>query len=156
MPYKIAKQDACHFLTLQVVQWVDIFSRQRCRDIVIESLNYCTDKKGLDLFAYVIMTNHVHLLCRAKSEDLSDVIRDLKKHTSVEIIQSIKKEPESRRDWMLEIFRNEAAKHKRNETFQLWTHENHPEEIYSTGILPRPAPSSRGGAKCDGQWVASR
>src|SRR5262249_17977293 len=38
---------------------------------------------------------------------------------------------ESRRDWILKLFKIAAAKHKRNSEFQLWTHENHAEHIYS-------------------------
>ena len=47
------------------------------------------------------------------------------------ILNSIKNEPESRREWLLTLFRQVAAKHARNKDFQVWTHENHAEEIYS-------------------------
>ncbi len=42
---------------------------------------------------------------------------------------------ESRRDWMLMVFQNAAALHKRNSNYQIWTHENHAEHIYSNQFI---------------------
>jgi len=127
--YQINDQSALYFITMQIVQWADIFTRQIYRDIVIDSLNYCRKEKGLEVFAYVIMSNHVHIIVRSKKSKLSDTIRDLKRHTSKTIIENIKEQPESRRDWLLMIFRYSASKHKRNNEFQVWTHENHAVEL---------------------------
>ena len=60
--YKIERTDELYYLTFQIVGWVDIFTRKIYRDIVIESLRYCQAHKGLNLYAYVIMSNHIHLL----------------------------------------------------------------------------------------------
>ncbi len=40
--YKIGKDDSAYFLTFQVVGWVDLFTRQVYRDIVVESIKYCS------------------------------------------------------------------------------------------------------------------
>ena len=61
--YKIRDQSKPHFITLTVVGWIDAFTRKRYKDALIESLNYCIENKGLVVFGYVIMSNHVHLLC---------------------------------------------------------------------------------------------
>ncbi|MEM7109550.1 MAG: hypothetical protein AAF519_15095 [Bacteroidota bacterium] len=58
--YQIQDQGGLYFLTFQVVGWTDIFSRQTYRDMVIDSFKYCREYKDMELFAYVIMTNHVH------------------------------------------------------------------------------------------------
>jgi len=129
--FKIHKQESCYYLTLQIVYWIDIFSRSRYCDLVTDSLNYAADKKGLEIFAYVIMTNHIHLLLRSSQEELSSTIRDFKRHTSRHITKSILTEPESRREWMLKLFKHAAGQHARNENYQVWTHENHPIEIFS-------------------------
>jgi REP element-mobilizing transposase RayT len=63
--YQIDNQSGLYFLTLQVVDWVDVFTRQVYRDIILSSLEYCVKNKGLVLHAYVIMSNHVHLRGRA-------------------------------------------------------------------------------------------
>jgi len=129
--YKIHKQDGAYYLTFQVVQWVDVFSRKRYRDILVDSLNYCIEHKGLEVFAYVIMSNHMHLLARAANRDLSEVVRDFKRHTSRMILNGIKGEPESRREWLLRIFEEAGSKLQKNTQYQVWTHENHAEEIFS-------------------------
>ena len=63
--HKIKNQDALHFITITVVGWVDVFTRMQYKDIIIESLKFCVQNKGLKLYAYVIMTNHLHLIVSA-------------------------------------------------------------------------------------------
>ena len=50
--YKIKDENAVHYLTFAVVEWVDVFTRKDYNEIVIESLKYCMEKKGLQLFAW--------------------------------------------------------------------------------------------------------
>ncbi len=133
--YQIKEQDKLHFVTLQVVEWVDIFSRQKYRDIIIENLSYCQKNKGLEIYAWVIMSNHIHLLIRSEKEELSNILRDFKSYTSKKILEAINSSDESRRDWMLKIFKDAAFKHKRNSEYQFWTHENHAEYIFSQKFI---------------------
>jgi putative transposase len=78
------------------------------------------------------MSNHVHLLARAKDENLSDILRDFKKFTSKQIIKAIEQnEKESRREWMLRIFKEQGEKNSRNKDYQFWRQDNQPKECYS-------------------------
>ena len=78
--YKFHDPDGVYFVTCATVQWVDVFTRSIYSDIVVESLQYCIDKKGLVLHAWVIMPNHIHLvLSRNGKHSLSDIMRDFKK-----------------------------------------------------------------------------
>ncbi len=95
--YRIKDEAATHFLTFTIVGWIDVFSRKVYKDIFIESLQFCQQRKGLVVYAYVIMTNHVHLILSAKNGNLSSVVRDLKKYTSRKILETITNEPESRK-----------------------------------------------------------
>jgi REP element-mobilizing transposase RayT len=133
--YQITAQDQPHFVTLQVVEWVDIFTRQKYRDILIENLAYCQKHKGLELFGWVIMSNHIHLIARCEKEGLSNVLRDFKSYTSKKILEEIDTSEESRKEWMLKIFKDAAFKHKRNADYQFWTHENHAEQLFSNKFL---------------------
>jgi len=133
--YRIKDQRAIYFLTFQIIQWIDLFTRIEYRNIAVDSLKYCQKHKGLTIFAWVIMSNHIHLLCRSEVNDLSGTIRDLKKFTSKQFWQVINSPVESRRKWLVNLFEFEARKHKRNENFQIWTHENHAEEIYSNKFI---------------------
>lgn len=133
--YQIKEQDKLYYVTLQVVEWVDIFTRQKYRDIIIENLAYCQKHKGLELFAWVIMSNHIHLIARCEKEGLSNLLRDFKSYTSKKILEEIDTSAESRKDWMLNVFKDAAFKHKRNAEYQFWTHENHAELLYSSYFI---------------------
>jgi REP element-mobilizing transposase RayT len=133
--YKIKDQAKVHFITATVVDWVDVFSRKIYKDFVIESLDFCIKNKGMILYGYVIMTNHIHLVVQSKDEKLSDLIRDFKKFTARNILDAIENEPESRKDWMLKRFEFACKSHSRNEKYQFWKYGNHPEEVYSEKFL---------------------
>lgn len=72
--YQIRDQSKPHFLTFTVVDWVDVFSRKIYRDILIDSFKYCQEHKGLIVHAYVIMSNHVHVIFQADPGSLSDLL----------------------------------------------------------------------------------
>ena len=76
--YIITDQYAIYFLTFTIVGWVDIFTRKECKDIIVDSLKYCNSNKGLSIHAYVIMSNHIHLIVSAREDSggLSGIIRD--------------------------------------------------------------------------------
>jgi len=133
--YKIRNQSKPHFLTFTVVDWIDVFTRQRFKDNIIDSLNYCITNKGMIVYGYVIMSNHIHIIIQSEEGELSNLIRDFKKHTAKEILKSIKEKPESRREWMLERFSKATDSHSRNKTYQFWKYGNHPEEIYSKKFM---------------------
>jgi REP element-mobilizing transposase RayT len=133
--FKIRDQAATHFLTFSIMGWIDIFSRQRYRDMMLESMQYCRQHKGLKIGAYVIMSNHIHTIWTATNNDLSDIVRDFKTFTSKAITQAIGTETESRRDWLLYMFRFYGNRTNANENFKVWTGNNHPEEIHSESFL---------------------
>lgn len=133
--YQIKDQHALHYITLQVVYWVDIFTRKTYRDIVIESLQYCQQEKGLEIYAFVIMSNHIHLVVKSETLDLSDILRDFKKFTSKKIVTAIEDSTESRKNWMLRLFAHAAARQNNKGKFQVWTHENHAIELYSNEVI---------------------
>jgi putative transposase len=62
---KTSNSEGLYFLTFQIVGWVDLFTRKIYKDIAIESFKYCQINKGLRLFAYVIMSNHIHLIAKS-------------------------------------------------------------------------------------------
>ena len=134
--YQIRDQEALYFLTFQVVGWADVFSRKKYRDIVLDSFSYSRKNRGLELFAYVIMTNHVHVIMRSKEGNLSEIVRDIKRFTSRQIMKGIHNNPkESRRSWLELVFRYHAKFNKRVGEKQLWTHENHAVELYTNNMI---------------------
>ncbi|WP_452219415.1 transposase, partial [Lacinutrix salivirga] len=81
--YKATMEDTGYFVTITTVVWVDIFTRLKQRYVIINALDYCKKQKGLEIYAYCIMSSHIHILCKAKEGYLlSNIMRDFKKHTS--------------------------------------------------------------------------
>ena len=136
--YRIQDQHGLNFVTCTIVGWIDIFSRKNYRDIVLDSLTFCRKEKGLLVFAYVIMTNHLHLILQTDTTShysLSEIIRDFKKFTSYSILNAIQNEPESRRDWLMHMFAYYAKYNPNNAHFQLWKQDNHPIALYSEKVI---------------------
>ena len=66
--YQIDNPAGSYFLTFQLIDWVDVFTRKIYRDIILESLDYCRINKGLEVWAYVIMRNYVHCMLSANEK----------------------------------------------------------------------------------------
>ena len=129
--YKIQNQAGIYFITFAVVEWVDVFTRKEYAEIVTESLNFCQREKGLIIYGWCLMPNHLHLIVATDNEiGLSAILRDLKKFTSSQIIKAIEaNQQESRRNWMLWIFRSAGERNKKNTTYQFWQQNNQPKEL---------------------------
>jgi len=123
--YVVRDQGAEHFITFTVHQWADVFTRSDYVDILLGSFKYCQENKGLEIYAWVVMSNHCHLIVSARNENLSDIIRDLKKFTSKAIYQAIERNTkESRKEWLLKVL-------KFNGNIWFWEEGYHGEEISS-------------------------
>jgi REP element-mobilizing transposase RayT len=146
--YKIRNQAAIHFITFVPIaigiEWVDVFTRKNYRDIVLDSIKHCQMERGLLLHCWCIMSNHVHLIASAKNCDFSEILRDFKKFTSKQIIKAIEEnQHESRREWMLKIFRQQGESNSRNTNYQFWRQSlsrtrfgnNQPQELYSSAFI---------------------
>ena len=123
--YRIQNQYTAYFITLTIVDWVDVFTRKEYKDIVIDSLNYCIQHKGLQVYEFVIMSNHMHLIISSDKEPLSDIIRDFKKFTAKRIIEAVQNICESRREWLLNKFAYAGSRNSNNTTYQLWKQDYH-------------------------------
>jgi putative transposase len=129
--YKFNNPEGIYFVSFAVVGWIDIFIRQAYRDLFLESLVYCRKEKNLNIHAWVIMSNHVHLIISSKTEvKLADVMRDLKKYTAYKILKEIKESvTESRKEWMLFLFAKAGKQNSNNTNYQFWRQDNHPIEL---------------------------
>ena len=135
--YKFYDPEGLYFITFSVVKWVDVFTRDKYREILLDSFRYCQKEKGLVIHAYVIMTNHLHLIISRKGKHLlENIMRDMKKFTSGMLINAIKNNPsESRKEWMIEIFREAGRKNSNNTVYQFWQQDNHPIELTSNSMM---------------------
>ena len=92
-----------YFVTPTIWNWYYIFDRHNRWQILAESIKYCQNHKKLEVFAYVFMLNHIHLII--KSPDVSGFLRDFKKHTSKKLLENIKRfEPN-----ILDLFKKQIS-----------------------------------------------
>ena len=134
--YKATTTEQAYFITITTVGWVDIFTRVNQNYVIINALNHCQAYKGLEIYAYCIMSSHIHLLCKATDGFiLSDVMRDFKKFTSKKIIQTIIEEPESRREWLLPFFAQACGHLKRDQKYKVWQDGYHAEIVETNWFI---------------------
>ena len=128
--YKVREDSIPHFVTFTVVGWIDVFSRESYKELFVESLQFCQQHKGLTLHAWVIMTNHVHLIISSRTNKLENIVRDIKKFTSKKLLAAIADHPaESRKEWMLNLFGYAGRNNNNNKDFQFWKQDYHPIEL---------------------------
>ena len=134
--YKATEKDVAYFITITTVGWIDVFTRLRQKYVILDALKYCQAHKGLEIYAYCIMSSHIHLLCKASEDDLlANIVRDFKTYTSKKIIETIIEYPESRREWMLDYFKKACEHLKRQQNYKVWQDGYHAEKVYSNQFI---------------------
>lgn len=135
--YKFYDQQKPHFISFSVVRWIDVFTRIEYREILLDSIKYCMANKGLEVYAWCVMSNHVHMIIgSSRGLPMQGIMRDLKKYTSRAIVKAIRENiHESRKDWMIWMFEREGQYNPNNEVHQFWQQDNHPIELYSNDVM---------------------
>jgi len=108
-----------YFLTLTVKNWYYVLDRYQRWNILADSLMYLKKNKGLKLFGFVFMINHIHLV--VYSQDIISFLRDFKGFTSKEIFKNIQETEPT----LLKLFLNE------NRQFEFWAKTNMPKMVES-------------------------
>jgi putative transposase len=133
--YKIRDQRQIYFVTFTVIDWIDVFIRDDYRHVFLESVKYCQKNKGLEVYAYCIMTSHIHLIIGSQGTmPLQGIIRDLKAFTSRSIriiLENDFQVHESRREWMLRRMYTAGKYNSNNIDFQFWQQYSQPVELSS-------------------------
>ncbi|MGL4596078.1 MAG: REP-associated tyrosine transposase [Bacteroidia bacterium] len=131
--YKFHTYESIYFISFATVKWVNVFEREAYCNILISCLNFCVEQKGMEIFAWCLMPNHVHILFRSTIQRPSDLIRDLKSFTSKQILKTIEEtETDERKESMLKIFSSAGLTNSNNKQYQFWQQDNQPLEIYSS------------------------
>jgi REP element-mobilizing transposase RayT len=134
--YSFRDNRQLYFVTFTVVHWIDAFIRAEYRAIVYDSVKYCQTNKGLEVYGYCIMTNHLHMIIGTERGVLPDIVRDFKSYTSRHIRKAIGNNiRESRREWMLSLMYSSGIENQRNRDFQFWQQHNHPIELSTSEML---------------------
>lgn len=135
--YKFYNPDGVYFVSFAVIEWLEVFTRNEYKNILVENLEYCQKHKGLEIFAWCIMTNHVHLIFRSAGDQKPELLLgDYKRFTSKAIVNAIIDNPkESRKDFLLEQFLKAGSKSSNVNKYQFWRHDNNPIELWSNKVI---------------------
>jgi REP element-mobilizing transposase RayT len=128
--YKIHEPDGIYFMTNTIVEWIPAFVTRDAFDIVTRSLAHCRQHKGLRLYAYVILENHMHMIAQAPK--LSDVMQAFKSFTAREILRMAEA---TGRDWLLNRLAYYKRLHKVESDYQVWQEGFHPKEIVGDAMM---------------------
>jgi REP element-mobilizing transposase RayT len=133
--YPIAEPQGSYLLTLNTIDRVDLFIRPFFKQIIVESLNYFIGKKGLVVYGWCLMTNHLHLIIGSTGRKMEDTLREMKQFTARRILRAIDVNPlESRKEWIEGMMQGAGLQNKRNRDWQFWQQHNHPIELNNYDI----------------------
>jgi REP element-mobilizing transposase RayT len=97
--YKFNNPEGLYFVSFAIVGWLDVFTRNEYKDLLIESLGFCQEKKGMEIHAWCIMTSHVHLMFRStEGQNPELLLGDFKRFTSRSVIKAIQENPKESRN----------------------------------------------------------
>jgi len=135
--YKFHNPEGVYFVSFAVVEWLDVFTRNEYKNILLSNLAYCQQNKGMEIFAWCVMTNHVHLVFRSTGERAPEqLLGDFKRHTSKQLVKAIIENPqESRKEWLLEQFKKAGMGSSNVRDYQFWRHDNKPIELWSSKVI---------------------
>ena len=135
--YKFYNPEGVYFISFAVVEWLDVFIRNEYKNIIIDSLHYCQKEKEMEIFAWCIMTSHIHLIFRSAGEQKPELlIGDFKRFTSKAIVNAIIENPkEGRKEFLLDQFRKAGNSSSNVNQYQFWRHDNHPVELWSNKVI---------------------
>jgi len=130
--YKTTDKQGAYFVTFTIVDWVDVMQDDAYKMILINAIKYYQEKRGMVVYAYCIMKNHVHMIIQSNGmETVSEILRDLKKYSAKEIIKSLEIENSEYSKRYLKIFQEAGKNLKRIKNYKVWQDGNHPMILYS-------------------------
>jgi REP element-mobilizing transposase RayT len=132
--YRIVENDYPYFMTSTVVAWLPIFSNPAFAEIVLDSWRFLQRERGVAIFGYVILENHLHWIASAKGslEDLSDQVGRFKSFTARRIIDEMEASGYST---LLDELRFFKMRHKADQEYQLWQEGSHPQQIQNDEMM---------------------
>lgn len=111
-------KDQVYFVTLTIKDWYYFFDRFNRFQILENSFVYCQKNKGLKIYAFVFMLNHLHFV--GSADDLGAVLRDMKTFLSKAFKKNI-----------LEIESSILRYFQAQKGYRFWERTNFPKLIYS-------------------------
>ena len=72
------------YFTATILDWQHLLKPDKYKDIIIQSLNFLVKEKRIELNAFAIMSNHIHLIWQIQAgHKTENVQRDFLKYTII-------------------------------------------------------------------------
>lgn len=132
--YKIYDKQGIYFTTSSIIQWIPMFTSKQYFEILTFAMTYCQENKDLEIYFYVVLENHFHMICHGP--ELSRTIQSLKRHTAKLIIKQLEQENKT---WILNLLSFYKKNHKIKSKHQIWQEGFHPQQIISEKMFIQKA-----------------
>ena len=128
--YKLYSEEMPYFHTCTVLEWLPVFTRPAAAQIVLDALVFLQERRGLTLYAYVIMENHLHFIASGSGQ--KDAVDRFKSFTARKILDYLLERKEQR---FLSWFSKYKQDFKQDREHQFWQEGTHPEEIQNQAMI---------------------
>ena len=128
--YTIYEPAAPHFLTCTVINWLPLFTRPDTAQIILDSLIYLQENRGLRLYAYVLLENHLHLV--AQADDLAKEVSSFKSYTAKMLVRYFEQHSVTR---ILQQLHKHKKQHKKDRQHQVWQEGSYPQLLQNHEML---------------------
>jgi len=117
-------------MTCTIVGWLPVFTRPEVVKILYGSWRYLNENRGFELYGYVVLENHLHLI--ASAPELAKAMKSFKMYTAGEIIALLERHSA---EVLLRSLRALKLQHKTESTYQVWQEGSHPQQIQNKEMM---------------------
>ncbi len=118
---KFERYSGIYYATFTVLYWQKIFANEKNISIILDTLSFLSKNKPIQIFGFVVMPNHIHLMYQTQ-EKFNDGIfnHSFKSFTSKEIFNSM--HPDEKINFLVD---------KGDRKYQLWKSHSLSVDIFS-------------------------
>ncbi len=128
--YKIYETEYPYFLTNSIVEGIPLFANREISDFILNALQFLQEAREVDVYAYVIMENHIHFI--AKNDDLTKNLQRFKSYAARRIIDFLKN---GNHHTILNQLMRAKLSHKHQSEHQVWQEGFHPKQITTPEMM---------------------
>ena len=128
--YRIFETDYPYFMTWTIVGWLPVFTRPEATEVIYDSWRHLQRERDFQLFGYVILENHLHLI--ASAPERSDAVQRSKSYTArqtVDLLERRQAKP------LLRGLKALKLRHKTASEHQVWQEGSHAQQIQNDEMM---------------------
>lgn len=127
---KIYDLEYPYLITSSILYGLPLFGIRALAQNILEAMIFMQEKRGVEIYAYVIMENHFHFI--AKSDSLAKNIGTFKSYTARSCIDYLKME--NHLLWLRKLNKQKLP-YKDDRDFQFWQEGYHPKQIIGDNMM---------------------